>query len=56
MLEALEDEAWTWRSINRLVVMGGITEEEAIEILRYDPNIVFSVGKSKRKIVKLRNR
>lgn len=23
MLEGLEDEAWTWRSINRLAVMGG---------------------------------
>jgi hypothetical protein len=56
MLQGLKDEAWTWRSVNKLAGMAGITEDEAIEILRYDPNIAFSVGKSKRRIVKLRNR
>jgi len=56
MLEGLKDEAWTWRSVNKLAVMAGITEEEAVEILKYDPNIAFGVGKSKRRIVKLRNR
>jgi hypothetical protein len=56
MMKGLKDEAWTWRSIERLATMAGIAEEEATEILRYDPNVIFSVGKSKRKIAKLRIR
>jgi len=56
MIEGLKDEAWTWRSIRKLASRAGVSEAEAVEILRYDPNVVFSVGQSKRKIAKLKNR
>jgi len=56
MIKALRDENWTWRSIHTLSAAAGVSEEEAIEILRYNPDIVFSIGKSKRKIAKLKNR
>lgn len=56
MKEALLDENWSYRSIERLAIKGGISEEEAIEILRYDPDIVFGRTKSGRRIAKLRTR
>lgn len=56
MKEALSIEKWTFRTIERLATKGGVTEEEAIEILRDDPDIIFSKTKSGRKTAKLRNR
>ena len=53
MIRALKDENWTWRSIHKLSAISGVSEEEAIEILQRDPNVVFGIGKSKRKIAKL---
>jgi TIR domain len=57
MLEALNDEAWTWRSIDRLAIVGGVSEGEALDILRRDSNIVFGKGnKSGRRIARLKTK
>ena len=56
MREALDDVNWTWRSIERLAAIGGVSEEEALEILRNDSNVVLSVGKSRRRIAKLKSK
>jgi hypothetical protein len=53
MLKALRDEKWTWRSIPKLATKGGVSEDEALRILRNDPNVVFGIGKSGRRIAKL---
>lgn len=53
MLKALREEKWIWRSIPTLAIKGGVSEDEALTILRNDPNVVFGVGKSGRRIAKL---
>jgi hypothetical protein len=53
MIKALRDEKWTWRSIPTLAVKGGVSQEDAVEILRNDPNVVFGMGKSGRAIARL---
>jgi hypothetical protein len=53
MIKALRDEKWTWRSVAKLAIKGGISPDEALEILGNDPNVVFSTGKSGRRIAKL---
>lgn len=44
--KTLADPNYDWRSIERLAVLGGTTEDEVLEILVQDPKVVF--GKSKR--------
>lgn len=56
MKKALMDENWKYRSIDRLAIKGGVTEHEAIEILRYDSNVIFGRTKFGRKIAKLKKR
>lgn len=57
MIEALNEEGWTWRSIERLAIIGGVSEDEALEILRRDRNVVFGKGKkSGGRIARLRNK
>jgi hypothetical protein len=41
MIEALNDEGWTWRSIERLAILGGVSEDQALAVLRRDGNVVF---------------
>ena len=53
MLEALAEGKYTWRSIERLASIGGISTEKASEILRPLDVVAFSRGKSGRTIVKL---
>lgn len=55
MIKALSEEGWTWRSIERLAVIGGVSEAEALAILRRDANVVFGKGKSGR-IARLRTK
>jgi hypothetical protein len=45
MIEALEEEGWTWRSLERLAIIGGVSEEMALQILRQDKNVAFGKGK-----------
>jgi len=56
MKEALEDINWTWRSIHTLAGKAGVSEEEAADILRQDDNVKLSLGKSGRRIAKLKSR
>lgn len=53
MLEALAEGKYTWRSIERLASIGGISTEKSSEILRPLGVVAFSRGKSGRTIVKL---
>lgn len=43
--EALADAKYHWRSIERLAVLGGITEHQVLGLLAPDPNVIL--GKSK---------
>jgi hypothetical protein len=43
--DALADTKHRWRSIERLAVLGGITEDEVLELLVRDPNVAFGRGK-----------
>jgi TIR domain len=52
--DALEDINWTWRSIEKLATKAGIPEEEAHSILSRDPDVEFGLGKSGRRIAKLK--
>jgi predicted nuclease with TOPRIM domain len=56
MKEALTSGKWRWRSIDRLAVIGGVSESEAMDILRNDPDVIFSIGKSGRTIARLKSR
>jgi TIR domain-containing protein len=53
MIKALRDENWIWRSIEKLAAIGGVSEKEAVDILRQDTNVAFGKGKSGRRIAKL---
>lgn len=53
MINALKDETWVWRSVERLAMIGGVSEGVALDILRQDPNVVFGKGKSGRKIARV---
>jgi TIR domain-containing protein len=54
MIDALAEKGWEWRSIERLAIIGGVSEDEALDILREDPNVVFAKGKSGKRIAKLK--
>ena len=56
IIDALSDENWVWRSIERLAVIGGITEDEALDILRRDSNVILGKGKSGRRIARLKTK
>jgi TIR domain len=55
--EALKDSAFNWRSISKLAVLSGLTEDEIVELLIIDENVQFGRGKkSQERIVRLKNR
>lgn len=55
--EALNDPEFNWRSISKLAVVGGLTEDEVVELLITDDNVQFGRGKkSKERIARLKNR
>jgi hypothetical protein len=57
MKEALSDPQHRFRSVERLAIFAGISEEDVLELLRDDPEVVF--GKSKKtggRIVRLKSR
>ncbi|MEI7695461.1 MAG: toll/interleukin-1 receptor domain-containing protein [Chlorobium sp.] len=56
MIEALNDEGWPWRSIERLAIIGGVSEDKALEILRHDSNVTFGKGKSGQRIAQLKKK
>lgn len=56
MKDALLDGEFRWRSIERLASIAAITENEAVDFLRSDREVIFSVGKSGRQIARLKSR
>ena len=56
MKAAFLEGDWKYRTIERLAIKGGISEEEAIEILREDPDIILGKTQSGRRTAKLRKR
>lgn len=53
MKEALTTGEYLWRSLERLAIIGGISESQALELLRTDPEVVLSRAKSGRPIARL---
>jgi hypothetical protein len=56
MKEALQSPDYRWRTVSRLASIACISEDEAKSLLRADPEIVFSIGKSGNSIAKLKSR
>jgi hypothetical protein len=56
MLQALGEEKFRWRSVERLAILGGVSESEALELLRSEPEVVLGRGVSGRRIARLRDR
>lgn len=56
MKDALATGQWRWRSIERLAIIGAVSENQAIDILRKDAEIVFGRGKSGNLIARLKSR
>ncbi|HEY0544104.1 MAG TPA: TIR domain-containing protein [Pyrinomonadaceae bacterium] len=56
MKEALRSEKFTWRTVKTLAVAGRVTESEALNILRNDPDVVLGSGKSGNRLAKLKDR
>lgn len=55
--KALEEPGFKWRSISKLAVVSGLTEDEVAELLITDDNVQFGRGeKSKERIARLKNR
>lgn len=56
IIEGLKNHRYRWRSIERLAAISGISESDALDILRSNTDVVLSIGKSKQQIAKLRDR
>lgn len=56
MKDALADGRFRWRSLERLAIIGALNEDNAVDLLRSDPEVVFSLGKSGRRIARLQMR
>jgi hypothetical protein len=53
MKDTLSETKYKWRSIERLAIRGGVTEDEALEILGRQKDVVFSKGRSGKRIARL---
>ncbi len=56
MKDALKEGGNRLKSIERLAIIGGISEEEAIDVLRLDTDITFSKTKKGQRAAKLRKK
>lgn len=56
LAEALRSPKYRWRTLQRVAIEAAISEERAADLLRSDPTVRFSKGKSKKMIVGLRSR
>lgn len=56
MLDALSSGDYLWRSIERLAVIAGVSEDQALAMLRADRQVVLGMGKSQRQIARLKSR
>ena len=53
MKEGLSDKEFKWRALDRLAILGGVSEDEALEILGKRGEVKFGKGKSGKRIVKI---
>ncbi len=56
MKDSLRHGDWRWRTLSRLAIISGITENEALTILRGDPDIGLGQDKNCNHIAKLNHR
>jgi len=56
IFEGLQNTKYRWRSVRRLAVISGVSEIDALDILRENSEVVLSVDKSKRHIARLKDR
>ncbi len=54
--EALQSPKFSWRSIDRLAAIAAVEESVVLDVLRSDPEVIFSLGKSGRQLAGLRSR
>ncbi|MBX7258032.1 MAG: hypothetical protein K1Y02_16850 [Candidatus Hydrogenedentes bacterium] len=54
--DALTSSQYKWRSIDRLAAIAGLEVPQALSIIRSDPEILLSIGKSGRQIARLKSR
>jgi hypothetical protein len=56
MLRALKSRKWTWRTLDRLALVGRVTANQARQLLLDRFEVVFAQNKEGQTLVKLRNR
>lgn len=56
IMDALNSGKYRWRSVERLATVGGIPENHALDLLRSNPEVLLSIGKSGRQIARLKSR
>jgi len=57
LYKALADQGFKWRNIERLAILSGLSDDEALEILVQDPNVALGKGrKSGKRIARLKVR
>lgn len=56
MMEGLRSHKYRWRSVARLASMAGVSEAQALDILRNNTDVVLSVAKSGRPIARSEKR
>jgi hypothetical protein len=52
MMEGLHSHEYRWRSVERLASLAGVSESQALDVLRNKAEVVLSVGKSGRQIAR----
>ena len=56
MKNSLRHGKWRWRTLERLAIMSGITEQEALVILQGDPEVELGQDKKSHFIAKIKHR
>ena len=56
ILEGLQNTKYRWRSVRRLAAISGVSESDALDILRDNSQFVLGVDKSKRQIARLKDK
>ncbi len=56
MKDSLKHGRWRWRTLERLAIISGITEKEALTILRGDPEVDLEQDKKSNYIAKIKHR
>jgi hypothetical protein len=56
MKDALANPKFRWRSVDRLAAIAYLSEPDAAELLRSDPEVVFGFGRSKKPVARLKSR